>query len=138
MKNIFVYGTLLEGCRNYDLYLKGHVHQVTPALVKGTLYSLKMRHYPALLPGDEFIHGEMMEVDDEVIPAIDRLESYMPGNLYNEYNKEDAQIYDTDRNPLCVLPVYFYNIAHPGQRDLPEVRILSNDYRQWLSAQKKE
>ena len=48
-----------------------------------------------------------MEVDDEVIPAIDRLESYMPGNLYNEYNKEDAQIYDTDRNPLCVASCLF-------------------------------
>ena len=34
MAKIFVYGTLLEGCRNYLRYLYGHVHQIMPAYVK--------------------------------------------------------------------------------------------------------
>ena len=87
MAEIFVYGTLLEGCRNYLRYLDGHVHQIMPAYVKGTLYSLKGRDYPALLPGSDFIRGEVMEADDEVIPAIDQLEGYVPGSPDNEYEK---------------------------------------------------
>ena len=96
MAKIFVYGTLLEGCRNYLRYLDGHVHQIMPAYVKGTLYSLKGRDYPALLPGSDFIRCEGMEADDEVIPAIDQLEGYVPGSPDNEYEKVSAQIYDEE------------------------------------------
>ena len=118
MAKIFVYGTLLEGCRNYLRYLDGHVHQIMPAYVKGTLYSLKGRDYPALLPGSDFIHGE-------------------PGSPDNEYEKVSAQIYDEEKQPLCTLPVYVYNIDRPDQRELIEARIISNDYRKWLSSRAK-
>ncbi len=137
MAKIFVYGTLLEGCRNYLRYLDGHVHQIMPAYVKGTLYSLKGRDYPALLPGSDFILGEVMEADDEVIPAIDQLEGYVPGDPDNEYEKVSAQIYDEEKQPLCTLPVYMYNIDRSDQRELIEARIISNDYRKWLSSRAK-
>ena len=74
MATIFVYGTLLEGCRNYDRLLKGRVRSIQTAYVKGTLYSLKGVDYPALVDGDSFIRGEQMEVADDVLPLLDELE----------------------------------------------------------------
>ena len=34
MATIFVYGTLLEGCRNYDRLLKGRVRSIQTAYVQ--------------------------------------------------------------------------------------------------------
>ena len=78
-----------------------------------------------------------MEADDEVIPAIDQLEGYVPGSPDNEYEKVSAQIYDEEKQPLCTLPVYMYNIDRSDQRELIEARIISNDYRKWLSSRAK-
>ena len=114
MAKIFVYGTLLEGCRNYLRYLDGHVHQIMPAYVKGTLYSLKGRDHPALLPGSDFIRGEVMEADDEVIPAINQLEGYVPGSPGNEYEKVDhAQIYAVKKNSRSARFRYICIISNP-------------------------
>lgn len=134
MANIFVYGTLLKGCRNYDKILKGHVHSLQPAYVKGTLYSIKGVDYPALIHGNSFIHGEWMEVDDDVLPLLDALEGYRGENdPLNMYHKCLMDIYDEQRICRIQLPVYLYNTDHPQQKDSLDTVITSNDYRQWLA-----
>ena len=61
----------------------------------------------------------------------------MPGSPDNEYEKVSAQIYDEEKQPICTLPVYMYNIDRSDQRELIEARIISNDYRKWLSSRAK-
>ncbi len=133
MVKIFVYGTLLEGCRNYERFLKGHVFSIQPAFVKGSLYSIKYQDYPALIDGDQMIHGEIMEIDEHLLPVLDQLEGYYGKNdPMNEYNKKIVPIYDKNECKMDCLPVYFYNLDHPNQSDSLEAIITSNDYRKWI------
>ena len=56
----------------------------------------------------------------------------------NTYTKNIVtKIYDEEKQPLCTLPVYMYNIDRSDQRELIEARIISNDYRKWLSSRAK-
>ena len=49
MHQIFVYGTLLKGMYNYEIYCSAEHSYRRKAYVDGLLYSLKERRYPALL-----------------------------------------------------------------------------------------
>lgn len=134
MQKIFVYGTLLKDCRNYRKYLENHVGHIQSAYVRGTLYSIKNKDYPALLEGNDFIAGEIMEIDDSLCDVLDRLEGFRgDGDLMNEYNKKTVRIYDLDFQPIIKLPVYFYNIQHPEQIHSLNEEIKSGSYRTWLN-----
>lgn len=134
MQKIFVYGTLLKDCRNYRKYLENHVGHIQSAYVRGTLYSIKNKDYPALLEGNDFIAGEIMEIDDSLCDVLDRLEGFRgDGDLMNEYNKKTVWIYDLDFQPITKLPVYFYNIQHPEQIHSLNEEIKSGSYRTWLN-----
>ena len=133
MSKIFVYGTLLTGCRNYERYLKDHVFSVQEAYVKGVLYTIKGKDYPALLQGDRLIRGEILDIDPSLLPILDDLEGYYGENdPRNEYIKIESTIYDQSKRILACLPVYFYNPFHPLQIHSCDKIILSNDYRKWL------
>ena len=134
MQKIFVYGTLLKDYRNYRKYLENHVGHIQSAYVRGTLYSIKNKDYPALLEGNDFIAGEIMEIDDSLCDVLDRLEGFRgDGDLMNEYNKKTVWIYDLDFQPIIKLPVYFYNIQHPEQIHSLNEEIKSGSYRTWLN-----
>ncbi len=138
MKKIFVYGTLLEGCRNYNIYLKHHVRSIQKAYVKGLLYSIKNCDYPALIEGNRYICGEIMAVDDSVISLLDDLEGFYKDNSFeNEYNKEYRFIYDQYGKCIAHLPVYFYNLTNPKLKDTLDQLIEENDYRIWLKQYKR-
>ena len=64
---LFVYGSLRMGLYNYELYLKGKSRFLGYGYVIGELYSLKERSYPALLPGNSRILGEIYEVDEALM-----------------------------------------------------------------------
>lgn len=68
MERIFVYGSLREGMYNYDLYLKSENTFRRYAYVKGTLFTIQSKPYPALLlEGDDMIIGEIHEVSDQTL-----------------------------------------------------------------------
>ena len=63
--NIFVYGSLREGFFNYDKYLKGKVIKNIPAVLEGMdLYHMPYKGYPAIIPGNGILKGEIIEVMD--------------------------------------------------------------------------
>lgn len=76
MHQIFVYGTLLKGMYNYEIYCSAEDSYHQKAYVDGLLYSLKGRRYPALIEGKERIAGEIHEVSEQTLKKIDELESY--------------------------------------------------------------
>lgn len=76
---LFVYGTLLSGESNHHQLegsrLLGH-HRTEPGY---TLVRLRasLRSYPALLEGGTTsVPGEVYDVEDRVVPALDRFEGH--------------------------------------------------------------
>ena len=106
MKKMFVYGTLRVGMYNYEKYYKGYDSFRGHGYVKGTLHTLKGKNYPALTPGEHMILGEIHEVPDV--------------------------IYDDGGKILDYLPVYFYNMKNPENRELLGDIIICCDYVSYM------
>ena len=108
---VFVYGSLRTGFFNYDKYLKGKVLSCKHGKVKGKLYDMPHKGYPAVISGDDDIYGEIMEVSnyEEVMNAVDKMEGYYgPNNENNEYNRIIVEVYNTDDNIIEKCYMYEY------------------------------
>ncbi|HEY8422748.1 MAG TPA: gamma-glutamylcyclotransferase family protein [Thermoclostridium sp.] len=111
MKNkinkVFVYGTLMQNFSNYKKYLAGRISRITPGRTYGVLYHLP-EGYPALIPGNEKIEGEIMEpVDENLLKSLDKLEDYDECRSNNLYNRELRSILTEDgEDVLCWIYVY--------------------------------
>lgn len=111
---IFVYGTLMVGERNYIDVLHDNLTHVENAKVKGTLYYYKKEDYPALMPGEHWIEGQLFYVNElhEVLKPLDEIEGYIsknnPGNMYNrdivEVVTEDGKCYKL--MPIELVQIY--------------------------------
>lgn len=130
MKKLFVYGTLRTDMYNYKKFLKDKILQSELAYVKGSLYEIKGVLYPALIPGDHMIAGEIMEVDDDAIfTTLDELEGYHgEANDANEYDKVMMDIYDDRGEIIDYLPVYVFNTRKEERKKLLSSQILEHDY----------
>lgn len=87
---IFVYGSLRTGFFNYNKYLLGNVSKSELGKVKGKLYHMPHKGYPALIEGDDTICGEIMTLNnfEKVMIAMDEMENYYGiNNPKNEYNR---------------------------------------------------
>lgn len=104
---VFVYGTLMKGFENYKRYLEGRINRITPGRIRGLLYHLP-EGYPALLPGNELIEGEIMEpVDENLLKTLDRLEDYDEGSSNNLYVREIRSISTEDGEAMnCWVYIY--------------------------------
>lgn len=131
MIRVFVYGTLRKGMYNHDTYFKKHALHHRQAYVKGELYAIKDKVYPALIPGDRMIVGEIIDLDDSIsIQEVDDMEGYLQeGDINNEYDKVLCDIYDMDMTTVIDrLPVYMYNLKNPRLKDSLDGLIACNDY----------
>jgi gamma-glutamylcyclotransferase (GGCT)/AIG2-like uncharacterized protein YtfP len=92
---VFVYGSLLDGFRNWELYVKPYPHQALPAEVKGRLYHLPTGYPGLLLEGEKAVKGEVLlfspEVYDKALRGLDELETFFgPGDPRNEYERVEV------------------------------------------------
>jgi gamma-glutamylcyclotransferase (GGCT)/AIG2-like uncharacterized protein YtfP len=82
---LFVYGTLMKGQRlHHHLGDPSAARYVGPAKIRGELYRLPARRYPAAiqsLSADHFVHGELyrMRKPAHVLPALDEVEGCNEG-----------------------------------------------------------
>lgn len=76
-RNVFVYGTLMKGEVNQH-YLENSTFLGTATIKGYDMYNVGW--YPAVVPGDNLIRGELHRVPLKDMPSIDRLEG--EGNLY--------------------------------------------------------
>lgn len=130
MIRVFVYGTLRRGMYNFDLYYKGHVVNHRYGYVKGSLYTIIDKVYPALIEGNDTILGEVMDMDESFsLDAVDKMEGfYYEGCIDNEYDKVMKDIYDEKGKIIDRLPVYLYNLKNPKQKHSLGEKIECNDY----------
>ena len=103
---VFVYGSLKRGFYNYYGRLdgtRGYAKFLGEATTKGKMYNLG--HFPAVNIDEEgTIHGEVFEVDENVVRALDLLEGYP-----TFYNRTKVPLSSGDQ-------AWIYHI----ERELPE------------------
>ncbi|WP_087971463.1 gamma-glutamylcyclotransferase [Oceanobacillus rekensis] len=93
MNKIFVYGTLRFNEVNH-MYLKGALCLVKHAWIYGKLFDTK-HGYPVMKEhNEEKVYGELYEVTDTQLAAIDRLEGFELVGSDNLYEKKKVTVYD--------------------------------------------
>jgi len=101
-RKVFVYGTLMEDEANH------HYLENSAFLGKGTVNGYDMYDcgwYPAIVPGDNLIIGELYDVPLDDMPAIDRLEG--KGSLYE---KKCERVTVSGRTEFCFIYVYLGDV----------------------------
>lgn len=92
---LFTYGSLMENFFNYQLYLTGKIQgKPKKARIQGSLYHLTEKGYPALLPAESWVYGEVFELKDfdQDIQVLDQMEGFDQGEP-NEYHREKRTVY---------------------------------------------
>lgn len=92
---IFVYGTLKPGERNYPTYCDGKATEATLAYTWGQLYHLSLG-YPAMAVGDTKVEGILLTfIDESALERLDELESYSSDrpSCENKYERKKIPIY---------------------------------------------
>lgn len=132
---IWVYGSLLEGAFNYKKVLVGKVVFRTRGRVRGKLFHQSEKGYPALLPGDDWVEGEVLELVDfpRTVKALDELENYFGSDAPdNEYDRLVTPVFLPDSNIWTDAHVYWYGRDDLGTPDNPAVPVPGGDWRVYI------
>lgn len=133
---IFVYGSLREGFFNYEKYLKGKVEKKEAAKVKGKVFHMPYKGYPAIFDGNGYVEGEVMKIKndcyDRTIEALDEMEGFFgENNPKNEYHKKLVEVeLETGSKELCY--VYYYNKNNDSKFDENAVYVSSGDWKKFM------
>lgn len=127
---LFVYGTLREGAVSNEKYLNSKIVSKEIGFVKGTLYNIKNRIFPALTAGDRMIIGDIYTLEDDFdFSDMDAYEEYYgEGNKSNLYDRVLLPIYDKSGVYKCDAYVYLYNMRADNAKEELGSIIESNDY----------
>ncbi len=93
MTVVFVYGTLLQGLERHELLAKARPLGLALA-ANVSLYDVG--EYPALIPGEDEVVGELYEVDAQTLSVLDEVEAYRP-------SQPEASLYVRQRIPVRML-----------------------------------
>lgn len=138
-KKIFVYGSLREGFFNYEKYLKGKVSSSKLAIVKGKLYHLSHKGYPALLDGNDKVIGEIMEIKDflkDIVP-IDEMEGYISfeDTSLNEYTRTLMTVKNLETLKDEVVYVYKYEALNDKYFNDKAIYLPKGDWKEYIKTQ---
>lgn len=127
---LFVYGSLRQGSPQFATMLAGNILNSEQAFVKGKLYTLKDKFFPALINGKRLIVGEVFDIaDDFDFTVIDEYENYKANDKTNNYyNKELVKVYDAQGAYKFDAFAYTYNLLRPDSEKELGYLIESNDY----------
>lgn len=132
---IFVYGSLREGFFNYDKYLQGKVSKKIDGKIKGKLYHMPYKKYPALLKGEDIVYGEIMYINDykDTIKALDQLEGYHgSNNISNEYEKNVVQVEEIISGNKIECYLYAYNLNNDKEFKDKAIYIQHGDWKKFM------
>jgi gamma-glutamylcyclotransferase (GGCT)/AIG2-like uncharacterized protein YtfP len=123
---LFVYGTLKRGEINHAL-ISPFARSIEPATIRGRLYDVG--GFPALVDGDEIVHGELVWVEAETMASLmailDRLENYQAA-------APQSSMYIRQIVKVCCRGVpqtaytYLYNPNHPALLPLHALRAIDD------------
>lgn len=115
---VFVYGSLRAGEFNYKRYLDGNVLSSIPnrARIRGSLYDMPYKGYPALLVekfNTEWVYGEIFELlnFESTLSNLDALEGYIgidhPDNEY-ERRVEMVEVWQEQSKTFVAQKAFVY------------------------------
>lgn len=136
--NLFVYGSLREGFFNYDKYLSGKVSEKKDASLKNMrLYHMPYKGYPAIIPGEDVVLGEIIVINEEdyeaTVAAMDEMEGFISeGNPKNEYHKVILEVENLQTKEKENCFVYFYNKNKDKSFDSESVYIQDGDWKKYM------
>lgn len=79
LHNLFVFGTLLPGLKNYNYFIEKYNPRVYEARAFGTMYHLPEDNYPVVLKeGNNIIKGVVFTTSDlaVILPQIDDIQKF--------------------------------------------------------------
>ena len=134
VKQLFVYGSFLEGFFNYKKALEGNIISRTQARVRGLLFHQNLKGYPAMVEGEGWVYGEFLELRDfdALVPVCDKIEEYYgSGSALNVYERKitEAELENGQKRPAWV---YWYNRSDLGSVENPAVPVLSGNWREFM------
>jgi len=124
----------MEGFFNYEKSLEGKVITRVPARARGLLYHQNAKGYPAMVSGDGWVKGELLEFADydNVLTLCDRIEGFLgPGNPGNEYERRATAVEPEDGGK-CSAWVYWYARQDLCSTDNPAAPVSSGDWREFM------
>ncbi|MCW6082640.1 gamma-glutamylcyclotransferase [Clostridium botulinum] len=140
---LFVYGSLRDGFFNSDKYIKDQIISRKLGKIKGTLYHMPNKGYPAVLKGNGEVIGEIIELKNwnENLKALDSMENYiLAGNKNNEYNRELVEveiIENEDKDKKLKAFAYLYNMNDEDVFNKYSVYIPHGDWKNFMLEENK-
>jgi gamma-glutamylcyclotransferase (GGCT)/AIG2-like uncharacterized protein YtfP len=133
---IFVYGTLMECFKNYNIYLRKNVKSINKAYIYGELYHLGMRNCPAIVEGKDKVYGEVITFRDDdqrsVLNKIDEFEKYFFDSNEIIYVRTDVEVYYLNNTKEKLS---FYKFINKDLLiDEKGIYIKSGDWKEYLQA----
>ncbi|MGL5694577.1 MAG: gamma-glutamylcyclotransferase family protein [Peptostreptococcaceae bacterium] len=130
---VFVYGSLRSDMFNYEIYLDGKVTNNEKSTIDGDLFHIDNKGYPAVVPGDGEVVGELMEFKDfeGTLKELDELEAYEEGKEdENEYNRK---VVDVKLEDGSTEKAYYYEYNPPADynKDDKLIEVKSGDWKQY-------
>lgn len=131
----------MENFFNYQLYLTGKIKgKPKKARIQGRLYHLTKKGYPALLPAESWVYGEVFELTDfeQDIQALDQMEGFNQGEP-NEYHREKLTVFlwnETTQAYDQKLTTYVYRYALENDPDFQNHSELipDGDWRRYMES----
>lgn len=131
---LFVYGSLRTRGYNYENYLKDEIKDYKRAVIKGKLYHIENKGYPAAIHGQGVVYGELMEFYnyDETIKIVDKLESYYEFNIKDSmYIREEVEVTLLDGSKEMAY-VYIYNMDCNENKEDKLIEVPNNDWIKYM------
>lgn len=127
---LFVYGGLLKGM-TLSPFIEGSEY-LGPAFIKAEIYFLGQ--FPGIISGDNIVYGELYEVDESMVPGLDKIEHYHPDEPdRSSYIRKSVDITCLPNGEKLKAEAYFYNRSVEGQE-----HIVHGDYRRFINEYDKE
>lgn len=138
IEKVFVYGSLRSDMFNYNVYLDGKVEENNKASVKGDLFHLDNKGYPAVVPGEGKVVGELMSFNnfESTLKDLDELEAYIEGEEdENEYNRKVVDVILENGN---IEKAYYYEYNPPADynKDDKLVPVENGDWKIYMEENK--
>lgn len=126
LTKLFVYGSLRKGYHNHH-YLDGKATYLGTYYIKGNLYEIKEKNYPALVKDDNaYTVGELYDVLVD-FKQMDEMENYNPNNIEkSEYIRTIEDVYDENLQKVESAYIYLYNT---NLKDTLGKQIENNDFK---------
>jgi len=114
----------------------GQGFDVHPCKGERTLFHQIDKGYPALVEGEAWAYGELLELEDffNLLPQIDMLENYYGLGNDNEYNRIQSEVFVYAQGEWMAQQAYVYWYAQNdlGKGENPAVRVLGGDWRSYM------